>query len=297
MGGLEYFIDPNKRVYWLYLLSSLFIGAFWLMFHKKRRRVIFSKALWFHGSAKLDYVYFVISFFIKVLLILPIIISAKSVAHWVINFLIETFGFFDAFSLDYNIILICFTCTLFIASDFTRYWLHRWLHRVPFLWEVHKVHHSAKVLTPLTFYRVHPIENFLFGFRYALVIGLVSGIFLYLFGAKIGLMEVYGVNVFVFAFSFIGSNLRHSHIGLSYPTWLEKYIISPKQHQMHHSVKYTHKNFGGYLALWDRVFGTLEISNKIGYLKFGLSKSQMLKYQSSTELLFTPLKGILWKKV
>lgn len=39
------------------------------------------------------------------------------------------------------------------------YWIGHWLmHRVPFLWEFHKVHHSAEIMTPLTEWRQHPVE-------------------------------------------------------------------------------------------------------------------------------------------
>nr|WP_216092588.1 sterol desaturase family protein [Candidatus Marithrix sp. Canyon 246] len=49
--------------------------------------------------------------------------------------------------------MVLFTLSLFIFSDLTRYLLHRLLHSIPILWEFHKVHHSAKVLNPFTFYR------------------------------------------------------------------------------------------------------------------------------------------------
>ena len=31
-------------------------------------------------------------------------------------------------------------------------------HKIPALWEFHKVHHSAEVMTPLTELRQHPVE-------------------------------------------------------------------------------------------------------------------------------------------
>ncbi len=288
MGGLEYLLDPNRRIFWLYLLSSFVLGAIWLYFNPKKRRILLSKKLWLHPSARLDYIFFIVSFFIKTFLIIPIIIGAKDVALFVMGFLVENFGFRQV-NLDYNLIIILFTCTLFIISDFSRYWLHRFLHINAFLWEIHKIHHSAKVLTPLTFYRVHPIENLLFGLRYSLVIGLVTGVFVYFFGAKIGLIEIFGVNIFVFLFSFIGSNLRHSHIEFSYPNWCEKWLISPKQHQMHHSIDYVNKNYGGYFSIWDKIFGTIAYSNQSKKLKFGLKeKKQMDLYGSIFDLLFTP---------
>ncbi len=290
---LEYLINPDKRTYWVYILSSFAIAIIFLYFNKKQKRVIFSSKLWLHPSAKLDYYYFILSYFIKVLMIVPIVISAKSIAFFINKNLYYEFGFNQIQTLSYESTIILYTVILFIVSDFTRYFLHRLLHTIPFLWEFHKVHHSAKVLNPLTFYRVHPIENILFGFRYSLSIGLVTGIFIYFFGSKIGLYEVLGANVFIFVFSLFGSNLRHSHIPLSYFKSLEKWLISPKQHQIHHSKKHFDKNFGGYLAIWDRVFGTLKLSHEVKVLKFGLKNEQMINYNSLTKILIYPFINIL----
>ena len=45
------------------------------------------------------------------------------------------------------------------------------MHRIPFLWRFHQIHHSAEVLTPLTFHRIHPVESLLYDVRGALVTG------------------------------------------------------------------------------------------------------------------------------
>ena len=158
------------------------------------------------------------------------------------------------------------------SGDFTRYWLHRFLHTIPFLWEFHKVHHSAKVLTPITFYRVHFVENFLFGLRYSLSVGFVTGIFIYFFGAKINIYMIFGVNALVFISSIFGSNLRHSHVPFSYFSFIEKWFLSPKQHQIHHDKKHFNKNYGGYIAIWDRVFGTDRKSTRLNSSHLKLSR-------------------------
>jgi len=292
----QYLINPDKRTYWVYILSSIAIGMVYLYFNKKQSRVVFSSKLWFHASAKLDYSYFVLSYFIKIMMIIPIVISAKSIALFINKNLYYEFGFNQIHYFSYESIVILYTVTLFIVSDFTRYWLHRFLHTIPFLWEFHKVHHSAKVLNPLTFYRVHPVENILFGFRYSLSIGFVTGIFIYFFGSKIGLVEVLGANAFIFFFSLMGSNLRHSHIPLAYFKALEKWFISPKQHQIHHSKKHFNKNYGGYLAIWDRIFGTLKLSCEVKVLKFGLRNEQMKNYTTLINILIYPFKNILTRK-
>ena len=289
----EYLINPDKRTFWIYLISSFAIAIIYLSYNKKLIKVNFSKKLWLHPSAKLDYYYFLISYFIKIFMIFPIVISAKSVALFIKKYLYLNYGYIYIEILSYETILVLYTITLFIVSDFTRYWLHRFMHTIPFLWEFHKVHHSAKVLNPLTFYRVHPIENILFGFRYSLSIGFVTGIFLYFFGAKISIYEIIGANVFVFVFSLLGSNLRHSHIPLSYFEFLEKWFISPKQHQIHHSRKYFNKNYGGYLSVWDRVFGSLLTSANVKTLKFGLKKEQMENYNSIIKIVFHPFLNLI----
>lgn len=292
---LEYLINPDKRTYWVYILSSITIAIIYLYFNKKQTKINLSFKLWLHPSAKLDYYYFVLSYFIKILMIFPIVISAKTVAFNINKYLYFEYGFNQIQSISYESTIIFYTVTLFIVSDFTRYWLHRLLHTIPFLWEFHKVHHSAKVLNPLTFYRVHPIENILFGFRYSLSIGLVTGIFIYFFGSKIGLVEILGANVFVFIFSSLGANLRHSHIPLAYFKFLEKIFISPKQHQIHHSKKHFDKNYGGYLAIWDNIFGTLTLSCEVKTLKFGLKKEQMKDYNSIVKMIIIPFSYSLKK--
>lgn len=285
--ALEYFTDPSKRVFWVYILSSILIAFIYLFFKKREKKVNLSKKLWLHPSAIIDYKYFFINYIIKILLIFPIVISAKEVTIFTFNILDDNFDYIDS-DLSQTQIIVLYTITLFIISDFTRYWLHRFLHTVPFLWRFHKVHHSAKVLNPITFYRVHPVENLLFGFRYSFSIGITTGVFIFLFGAYIDIYTILGVNVLLFSFSLIGSNLRHSHINLGYFKFLENIFISPKQHQIHHSKKHFNKNYGGYLSIWDKLFKTIKYSNEVKTLKFGLRKEQMQDYDSVTKLLLVP---------
>ena len=279
-----------------YIVSSLAIAALYLGTYQRQRRVNLSKKLWLHKSAVLDYKYFALSFFIKTILIVPLVIGINEVSLFTYEYLVDMYGFMKLTSFSYTQVMILFTLTLFVVSDLTRYWLHRLLHIVPFLWEFHKVHHSAKVLTPITFYRVHPMENLLFGFRYAFSIGFVTGLFVFLFGAMISVFDILGVNILLFLFSLAGSNLRHSHIRITYPDFLEKIFISPFAHQLHHSTKYINKNFGGYLSVWDTLFGTLEVSgtHKNEKIRLGLGKNE---YQTLTQLLFTPFIKLLKVKV
>ena len=294
--AFDFLTNPNKRVYWLYLLASIFLAFIYYYFSKKNSRVILSSKLWLHPSAKLDYIYFFLANLVNIFLLVPFILSAKNVALFTNKFLYQNFGFIEFNSFSYFQITIFYTIAIFVFSDFTRYWLHRFLHTIPFLWEFHKVHHSAKVLTPITFYRVHPIENFLFGLRYSLSAGFVTGVFIYFFGAMIDIYMVFGVNVFLFLFSTLGANLRHSHVPFSYFSFIEKWFMSPKQHQIHHSTKHFNKNYGGFISIWDRFFGSLQLSNEIKVMKFGLRKNQMPDYTSLKSLIFRPFINILVRR-
>ncbi|MCT7576788.1 sterol desaturase family protein [Aliarcobacter butzleri] len=294
--ALEYLVNPSKRLFWIYLLSSIFLAIVYFYVTKKNSRLITSSKLWLHPSAKLDYYYFFLSYFINILLLVPFIVSAKTVALFVNKELYFYFDYYDNSYFSYKQIVLMYTISIFVVSDFTRYWLHRFLHTIPFLWEFHKIHHSAKVLTPITFYRVHPVENFLFGLRYSLSVGFVTGVFIYFFGAKVDIYMVFGVNIILFIFSLFGSNLRHSHIPFSYGEFIEKWLLSPKQHQIHHDKKHFNKNFGGYIAIWDRLFGSLTLSKDVKVLKFGLRREQMKDYLSLKYLIIRPFINLLKRR-
>ena len=85
--------EPNKRIYWLYIISSLTIACIYLLIYQKEQKINLSKKLWLHKSAVLDYKYFVVSFFIKTLLIVPFVLGVKEVTIFTYEFLLDTYGF------------------------------------------------------------------------------------------------------------------------------------------------------------------------------------------------------------
>jgi sterol desaturase/sphingolipid hydroxylase (fatty acid hydroxylase superfamily) len=159
-----------------------------------------------------------------------------------------------------------------LLDDLTRFLLHLAMHKVPVLWDFHKVHHSAKVMTPMTIYRSHPFESYLYTCRMALSQGLAVGIGYYFFGPTLSMFDVLGANIFVFVFNVMGANLRHSHVWWSWGDKIESWFISPAQHQVHHSDKPEHfdRNLGSTFAIWDRMIGTLIRSSKVGKIRFGI---------------------------
>ena len=238
--------------------------------HPKYKSYFTKKILWSESSI-LDYKYFSLNAFVKTFLILPLLIGANEVALILIQFLQTVFGYLQPLHVAKENVVLLYTLSLFIIGDFTRYWLHRFLHTSTLLWRFHRIHHSAEVLNPFTFYRVHPVENILFGLRHALSAGIVSAIFIYLFGAKIGTIEFFGTNIFVFIFGLLGANLRHSHIHLRYGIF-EHLFISPYMHQLHHTKKHSHQNFGGVLSIWDKIFHTWHVQTTQENQIYGLEE-------------------------
>lgn len=289
----EGLFNAKERLFWGYLLSSALIAlAYWGYRYRSLPTAQHLKEYWWSAQARLDYCYFVLSWWIKVALLAPIIISAKVIALWV-NQMLSPWIAPLQWAISYEWIVLAYTVSLFVFGDFTRYWLHRLLHTNRYLWAFHKVHHSAEALNPITFYRVHPVENFLFGVRYSLSVGLITGVFLTLFGARFNLYTIFGVNALLFGFSVLGSHLRHSHIPISYGYILERVFISPRQHQIHHSDRHYHYNYGGYLAIWDTIFGSLKRSDQIDKpLNFGLGRQQSQSYNSVVKLIYQPFKEL-----
>lgn len=296
----NYFLNPSQRVYWLYMISTLCLVAIYIIFvYLASGRIIFRKNdlknYWLHPSAILDYIYFVLNALIKIVILAPLLISAKTISLWIFKGLMMLKpDMMYQIDLPKSVVVALYSLTLFIVSDFTRYWLHRWLHTVPYLWAFHKVHHSCEVLNPMSFYRVHPVENFLFGLRYSISTGFVTGIFLWLFGAQLGIWTILGCNAFVFIFLLLGANLRHSHIYFYYPTFLERIFISPAQHQLHHTSRYANKNFGGYLGIWDFIFGSWLSAQQVDRpQRFGFPNRMAQPYKTLGGLLYQPFLDIV----
>ena len=173
---------------------------------------------------------------------------------------------------------------------------HYFQHKNPVLWHFHKVHHSAEVLTPITLYRMHPIDLAFTALATSVLGGMALGLFFYLSGKTPDEYTVFGVNIVFFLFYIFGYNLRHSHIWFSYPRWLSHILVSPAQHQIHHSIEPKHmdRNLGLVFALWDWLFGTLYVPKGYEKIEYGISKKEKNPFNSVWELYVSPFRWA-WK--
>jgi len=296
---VNYLADSDKRIFFLYLISSTVL-AYYVYLKTKEKvsflKYIFNKKVWLSQSSKVDYSLIFLNSFVKVFLLGSFVYYGLKLAFMTDEFLAHTFGLSKNTWSKFEIML-CFTVSITIIKDFTSFITHYLQHKLTFLWEFHKIHHSATVLNPITQYRIHPVELILNNITATLAFGLTSGYFDYLSAHQITELELLGTNLFSFVFLFYGANLRHSHVKLKYFNWLENIFISPLQHQIHHSNNPVHfdKNLGAKLAIWDWLFGTLIKSKSITKLSFGLGGGQDIKYKSLLQNLYMPFVNLFSK--
>ena len=288
--SLGYFLDPHKRIYFIFLCTSMLI-AFAVYRSLKPSRSFFGYILnpkvWWGDSPKVDYLFLIFNGIFKVFAIGPFLIFGLYISFYTKEYLLNNCGY-PTYRIANYLVVVLYTLTLFVVKDFSSYIVHLAFHKVPFLWRFHKVHHSATVLNPVTQYRIHPVELFVNNMKGILVFGLITGLFDFISNGELHLATVLGVNIFGFVFMVLGANLRHSHVKLKYPEWLESILISPVQHQIHHSQNPIHfdRNLGSVLAIWDLVFGTIVKSKKVGMIRFGLGRQENEKYRSFFQNLF-----------
>lgn len=133
-----------------------------------------------------------------------------------------------------------------LLYDLAIYAQHRAMHAWPWLWRLHRVHHSDIHIDITTALRFHPLE---------LLVSLTW---------KLALIVVLGappIAILVFELILNGMAI-FNHANVAIPPRVEpmlRYIIvTPDMHHIHHSTdkRETDSNFGSSLSLWDRLFGS-----------------------------------------
>lgn len=136
----------------------------------------------------------------------------------------------------------------FLLLDFTKYATHWLYHHVPFLWPVHRVHHSDPDFDASTGARFHPLEPIL-------VQAVDFGLIMLLAPPPVAVLGARLVSV--------ASNF-FEHANASLPVRVENslraLLITPDLHRIHHSqgIVEQNKNFGEIFSWWDRLFGTYQ---------------------------------------
>jgi sterol desaturase/sphingolipid hydroxylase (fatty acid hydroxylase superfamily) len=227
-------------------------------------RALFPRRILAHRSNQADIGYLLFNVFVFGVVFGWAVLSYQSISNGIIHGLSALLGPVPPSSWPTYVTRAIVTLMLFLAYEWG-YWFNHWLsHKVPLLWEFHKVHHTAEVLTPLTNFRVHPVYTWVFANILALSAATANGIANYMFGATAYQYALADTNIILVLFIHTYVHLQHSHMWISFRGWLGHVFVSPAHHQVHHSgnPKHFNKNFGSCLALWDWMFGTLYIPGK-----------------------------------
>jgi sterol desaturase/sphingolipid hydroxylase (fatty acid hydroxylase superfamily) len=227
-------------------------------------RALFPGWLYRSRSFRADFGFLIFNVFAWATLFGWAVLSSDFISHSVNGALAHVFGALPAAALNDFSVRVLATISLFLAYELG-YWTNHYLsHRIPLLWEFHKVHHTAEVLSPMTNYRVHPVDTVVFYNFLAIFIGVTRGVLSYGLGRETAPFAVDSMNAILLAFVFVTVHLQHSHMWIAATGRLGLVILSPAHHQLHHSGDPVHfnKNFGSCLALWDWLFGTLHLPTR-----------------------------------
>lgn len=165
-----------------------------------------------------------------------------------------------------------------LLIDFGSYCNHHLLHKVPFLWRFHRVHHSDLNLNTSSSLRFHP-------FDVVYSQGIYFCIAIALFGISMTSFIIYGTIGLVFVI------VQHSNV--KFPDWIEKYgrfvFSTPGWHKIHHSddQKFTDSHYGDVFTFWDRIFGTWH-QVKPDEINYGLKEFADTEKQKANYLLRSP---------
>lgn len=278
--GIEKYVDiflKSYSGYWNYLKYELidvyhwdnfFYGlilislAVWILeiaFPWRKRQAIFRKDFW------LDTFYMFFNFF---LLNLIVLIALSNTTAEFLNDILKTIGLsissFQLFDVD-NLPKWLGLLIFFLVSDFVQWNTHRLLHRVPLLWNFHKVHHSVKEMGFAAHLRYHWMEP------------VVYKSLLYIPIAVIGGFDAQDVAI-VYFFTIVIGHLNHANLGWNYGPL--KYILNnPKMHIWHHAKKLPNNvrygvNYGLTLSIWDYLFKTAHIPHNGRDIELGFENDE-----------------------
>jgi len=252
------------------------------------RALVGSRHVVFSRSTRADLVYYFINTFAISGLIGWGLFSAETVSAVLLRLLHGVFGAHAPVLLPDWMLRAGLTVALFLGYEIGYYIDHYAKHKIPFLWAFHQTHHSAEVLTPLTVFRVHPLDTLIFVNVVAMATGIAHGLFIYWAGRPALIYAVGGANIFAFAGYYLVSQLQHSQFWMPLRGLPGRLLLSPSHHQLHHSTDPAHYNcnLGSLLAVWDWMFGTLVVPSKDSpRLRFGVEQKANDPHRLSTLLV------------
>ena len=149
------------------------------------RQFLLPAEIYTHVSARVDVGLYVFERLLRPLWVTTLLVGiAPGTEALVMDALSALLGSRPGLQSHYGWMLLYSLVTL-LLYDLLFFLIHYAEHKIPVLWAIHKVHHSAEVLTPLTRYREHFLEGPIYAIGAALSFGIAAGLFGWLFNDSI----------------------------------------------------------------------------------------------------------------
>jgi len=147
-----------------------------------------------------------------------------------------------------------------LLLDLINYAVHRFMHAVPLLWRLHRVHHSDVDMNASTHFRQHPLQ-------------LVAALLLQL--PLLWLLGISGVSWVLYAAASVAIQLwQHADLAQSprLERWLDWALVTPSMHRVHHDQRrqFHDTNYGALFPIWDRLLGTYAAA--LPHVRLGLPR-------------------------
>lgn len=307
----------HNYFYWLILVSAFFFGLE-IIKPWRANQPLFRKDFW------LDFFYMFFNFFLFSLVIYnavsDVIVNLfNSTIKSVFNFDLQACNPLHSWPL-WAVLLVGF-----FVRDFVQWWVHRLLHRVEWLWQFHKVHHSVEEMGFAAHLRYHWMETIVYRSIEYIPLALM-GIGLYdffiihiftlsighynhsnitvsgkvsggIFGFLVGMMMVFGVADITFLEDaswlvkiavWAGTSLIGAFV---LGPFMKKLFNSPEMHIWHHAYELPENrkygiNFGISLAIWDYIFGTAEIPHDGRDIRLGFPGDENFPHDFKNQALY-----------
>ena len=242
--------------FWFLALISLAFFFLEVVIPWRKKQSVFRKDFW------LDAFYMYFNFFIFYIILFA---GLQNVAGLLINKLFDSIGIENTVAIRVQQwpALLQFLL-MFLIQDFTHWNVHRLLHRVPFLWKFHKVHHSVKEMGFAAHLRFHWMESIIYK----------SITFIPLLFIGFGIDDFFYLHIFTIIWG------HYNHTNLNIPIGPLKYVFNnPQMHLWHHAkeLPMNHPNgvnFGLTLSVWDYLFKTNYQPHDKGDIELGFEQDE-----------------------
>lgn len=252
-----FILNEDLNYFYFLILISLLVWGLEIALPWRKKQDVIRKDFW------LDTFYMFFNFFIFNLLLF---IALSDVTVKMLHDVLAPLGYegehlFDLSGWHVGLQLVLF----FLISDFVQWNVHILLHRIPFLWRFHKVHHSVKEMGFAAHLRYHFGETLVYNsFKY-IILSMI-------FGFDIQLAFI------VHATAITIGHINHANIGWDYGPL--KYILNnPKMHIWHHAKDLPKEhpygmNYGISLSVWDYIFKTDYVPHDGRDIEIGFEKDE-----------------------